>query len=109
MSFIHDRTLDATNLKERGFELIKKISEMVNEPTNFGLVVPIPDTVYLTEEQYTSVLPVDEVQNMVDYFEFADRLEPSKNMLMRTGKYVLEIKVKEDGSMQDATKTREDN
>lgn len=100
------KELDVTNLKQRGTELVKKICEMVDDTTAF-IITQVPSELKMTEEQYLSMIDSEEIEFMMDYSQFEDRLSTSKDKLFNTGKYVLEVKVVEDGAWIKALNTNE--
>jgi hypothetical protein len=101
-----NKTLDVTHLKQRGDKLVKKISEMVNDKTAF-IIGDVPSELKISEDQYTSMIEADELEFMMDYSQFEDRLKPSADKLFHTGQYVLEVKVVEDGAWIKALNTKE--
>lgn len=89
------RQLDATVFKERGQALVKKIIEAVDDTQAF-IYTDVPSELLLSESQYTELLDSDELQYIAEYLPFENRLDFAKQKLFYTGKYVLEVKVKEE-------------
>lgn len=97
---------DATNLKEKGIELTKRISDDVNAHENF-IIGAIPSVLKITKEQYKQLAGVEAFENMMDYNMIMDELKPDEDKKMfftkesvnafgkRSGGYILEVQIEE--------------
>lgn len=97
-------TYDATELKERGVELVKRISDDVNAHENF-IIGSIPSVLKITKEQYKQMAGNDAFQAAMAIFELEGKIRPDEDKLMfyteekvsvfgkRTGGYIMEVEI----------------
>lgn len=97
-------TYDATNLKQKGKELIKQISDDINAHENF-IIGSIPYILKITKAQYKDMAGEDAFQSMMVVNELDGTLRPDENSKMfyteektnifgnRSGGYVLEVEI----------------
>lgn len=95
---------DATNLKEKGTELVKRISDDVNAHETF-VIGAIPSKLKITQEQYKQMAGDEAFQASMAIFELEGKIRPDEEKLMfytqekinvfgkRSGGYIMEVEI----------------
>lgn len=95
---------DATPLKQKGSELVKKISDDVNAHETF-IIGSIPSKLKLTKDQYQDIAGDDAFQGAMAIFELEGKIRPDEEKQMfyteektnvfgvRSGGYIMEVEI----------------
>lgn len=95
---------DATNLKEKGPLLVKRISDDVNAYENF-FIGAIPEVLKLTKDQYRDIAGDEAFQGAMAIYELEGKIRPDEDKKMfythekvdvfgkRTGGYIMEVEI----------------
>lgn len=99
------KVYDATDLKQKGTELMKKISDDVNDKSRFLWGV-VPSVLKITKQQYKELAGQNAFDEMIEVSEITGSIKPVEDMKMfrtqddpkdsRYGGYVLEVEILDD-------------
>lgn len=99
---------DATKLKEKGVDLVKRISDDVNAHETF-IIGSIPSKLKITKSQYKDIAGDEAFQGAWAIYELEGKLRPDEEKMMfytqekvnvfgrRSGGYIMEVEIEEDG------------
>lgn len=97
-------TYDATNLKQKGAELVKQISDDVNAHETF-IIGSIPSKLRVTKDQYKDMAGDEAFQGAWAIYELEGKIRPDEDKLMfyteekinvfgkRSGGYIMEVEI----------------